>query len=56
MNGREKDELVCSTWQTALLKNLPESLPYVDIIIVDEAHNTSEESELSSVIEAFSAR
>lgn len=34
-----KDRLLCSTFQTAALQDLISKLDYVDIILVDEAHN-----------------
>ncbi len=33
------DNFYFSTYQTASLKNLADRLPYVDIILIDEAHN-----------------
>jgi superfamily II DNA or RNA helicase len=45
-----RDNFYFSTWQTAKLKDLSMRLPYVDLIIIDEAHNIRWENDFQKVI------
>lgn len=55
-NGRKKDELICSTFQTAQLKNLANDIDVIDIIIIDEAHNVTSLSDFRQVIDTFAIK
>lgn len=50
----KKDNIYCSTLQTAVLKDLQYRLPHVDMIIIDEAHNIAEWKEYMSLIKDLS--
>ncbi len=45
------DQFLFSTFQTAILKNLTQKLPYVDLIIIDEAHNIKPDDEYSMLLQ-----
>lgn len=48
-----KDTLFFSTFQTAILKDLPSRLPYIDLIIIDESHNVKWNSEYADLLTSF---
>lgn len=50
-NGRIKDNLFFSTFQTAICKDLAQRIQDVDLIIIDEAHNVKPGDEYSSLLE-----
>jgi superfamily II DNA or RNA helicase len=50
-NGRIKDNLSFSTFQTAIRKDLAYKMKDIDLIIIDEAHNVKPEDEYSSLLE-----
>ena len=52
-NENHEDELVCSTYQTAQLKWLVKKIPYVDVIIIDEAHNVRGENDFCELLDAL---
>lgn len=54
-NGRTKDQFFFSTFQTAIRKDLAYRLPYIDLIIIDEAHNVNPEDEYDAVLQDLSS-
>ncbi len=50
-NGRIKDNLSFSTFQTAIRKDLAYKMKDIDLIIIDEAHNVKPGDEYSSLLE-----
>lgn len=53
-NERIKDQFFFSTFQTAIRKDLAYRLPYVDLIIIDEAHNVDPGDEYDAVLQDLS--
>jgi len=45
-----KDTFFFSTFQTAILKNIADKIPYIDMIIIDEAHNVKKDSEYEKLL------
>lgn len=54
--GAIRDNFYFSTCQTASLKDLPNRLPYIDIILIDEAHNVWWENEFKKLVSDLSTR
>lgn len=50
-NGRIKDNLFFSTFQTASLKDLAYKLQEIDLIIIDEAHNVKPENDYDLLLQ-----
>ncbi|MCP4523236.1 MAG: DEAD/DEAH box helicase family protein [Candidatus Gracilibacteria bacterium] len=46
-----KDHLYFSTYQTASLKDIATKLDYIDVIVIDEAHNVKENNEFQGLLE-----
>ncbi len=55
-NGRTKDHFMFSTYQTASLKNLWDKIDYIDMIIIDEAHNVKDGNEFKNLIDELSEK
>lgn len=49
-----KDNFFFSTFQTAIQKDLAYKLPYIDLIIIDEAHNVKVDDEYTKLLQDLS--
>ena len=51
-----KDNIIFSTYQTAISEELIDKLDYIDIILIDESHNVKKDSEYFSIIKELSKK
>ncbi|MDQ7009403.1 MAG: DEAD/DEAH box helicase family protein [Candidatus Gracilibacteria bacterium] len=51
-----KDNVIFSTYQTAINEDLVNKLDYIDIILIDESHNVKKDSEYFKIIQEFSKK
>jgi superfamily II DNA or RNA helicase len=53
---KTKDHFYFSTFQTAFKKEIHSKLDYVDLIIIDEAHNVNNGSDFKQVLDELSQK